>query len=254
MPEVQEIISQIIECNGCDLRKNIIKHYGEKINSPYDTFHFYYSQSDIKIARFIAIMQNPNPPKEGEIKKPSIIDGDEKFIAANRQFLISWLKTKNGSFLEKFVKILRKYKLLEYVIGDPNFDGSFLKDFLFTDIVKCKSYTKSVSPENVGTCHGKYLKKELEQFGKDKLIFVFSSRAWESIYDHYIYMPTQENIDKKLNKVTHVHGQLFKSEILNSYFIPLVHFSQLNNLLRNSYFEYLEEGLKEYSELIKHTN
>lgn len=44
------------------------------------------------------------------------------------------------------------------------------------------------------------------------------------------------------------HGKLFKSKFAGTYFIPLSHFSQVhfNKFLRNSYFDYLSEGLSEY--------
>ena len=193
-------------------------------------------------------MQNPNEGKgvnEEKENAPLREATENNVIDIHKEHLFVWLK-KNKSFLNKFIKKLNEYKLINYSEKDVNFKTRLLEDFLFTDVVKCRSRTENLNDHHIKTCGTTYLKNELEKFGKNKLIFVFSSRSWEFIHENYL---NDEPSYKDNNKISQEHGKLFFSKTMNSCFIPLAHFSQreFNNYLRNSYFDYLEEGLKNYS-------
>jgi hypothetical protein len=139
---------------------------------------------------------------------------------------------------------LKRNGLIKYDDLDAYLKGQFFSDFLFMDLVKCRADTDEIKDVHIDTCTQNYLYNELAMYGKNKLIFAFSSRTWEQICSEFI-----QELKPQERKVSNVHGRLYRSDTLPAYFIPLAHFSQrqYNNYLRNSYFDYLEEGIKKYS-------
>lgn len=248
---MQELIEEIKTCNkNCGLREIVCKSFG-KLNT-FNTFCFYYSENDIKTARFIMIMQNPGQGKNHENKeenKELLNATTANFIEINKKYLIKWLRADNKGFIEPFINKLFLHKLIEYKYSEEDsFQENLFRDFLFTDVVKCRTTTHHIN-NFVDICFANYLLKELKLIGSNKLIFVFGSRAWESIYHSDAFINKSEH-KKEMNKVSQAHGFWFASKMLNSYFIPLAHFSrvQFNKFLRNSYFYYLEDELKKNSE------
>jgi hypothetical protein len=238
-------IDALKNCDKCKLRSKITGLLGKRHNE-YHRFTFYYKQENVSKAKFLIIMQNPGFPKnkwyDGEYDD-LLRANDNNVIDLHRKWLLVWLRKINPHFFTEFIKVLRSYNLINYdLTNDDIFDNSFLSDFIFTDLVKCRSTTADIDSFSID-CFNNYLKEELEMIGKNKLIFTFSTRTWEIIYKNYI--GEDYSNDKK---VTKVHGKVFYSAKLNSHFIPLVHFSQtqFNNYLRNSYFYYFSEGIEEY--------
>lgn len=237
--------NQIVKCHSCELRNLVAKNYKPK--NKYHSFGFYYEPKDIEKSKYVIVMQNPVWPKgwknSEEYKELSQIKS-ARFISTSKKYLVQWLSKKNKTFSEKFFGALKEYKLVEYDDLKNYMENKFLSDFLVTDLVKCRTETKDIKPEHIEKCSKQYLFNEIIHCAKNKLIFAFSSRTWEVLYREFI--PEQNSDDKK---VSNAHGKLFSSKIPNSYFIPLAHFSQrqFNYYLRDSYFDYLKKGLKEYT-------
>lgn len=253
---IDQIVNKIKYCNlnDCNLRKRACVTLGTPLTAEVN-FSFYYNETDLKSAKYICIMQNPNlwNGYKGSPEFNEYLDGKADIIELHKKKLWEWLSTKNGTFLKKFLESISKNNIpiSNYVSNQDLSNNNVLEDFLFTDVVKCRAKTNDITPYT-HVCFKNYLEKELEYVGKGKLIFVFSSRAWNQIYDKYL-KPNSDS-DTKINfKITNSHGRLFYSSILESYFIPLAHFSrtQFNNYLRNSYFDYFEEGLAEYSKILQ---
>ena len=247
-----EIIEQIRECTKCNLRNLVCKSFGKR--DTFNTFCFYYSEAEVREARFIMIMQNPGQGTDYATTDENIElihATSNNFIEINQKYLLKWLRGKNKAFIKPFINKLKEHGLVSYSFSeDGNYENSLLKDFLFTDVVKCRA-TTSETKEYVDTCFNNYLVHELKLFGENKLIFVFGTRAWTTIYKHDEFVDkTKSDNHKQMHLVSQAHGFLFPSKIPNTFFIPLSHFSQtqFNKFLRNSYFDYLEQGLKQYSE------
>lgn len=241
-------IKEIKNCEACGLRSDINQLLADKKVNNYQTFCHYYSKEDANKAKFLFIMQNPLLPKnwvnEPEFQQLGNISSDKDAIKTYRAGLMTWLKDKNKKFFSEFIASLNKYKVHNYSIEDDDFDNKFLADFIVTDLVKCRASTPDTN-QYVNSCFNQYLKRELDEIGRDKLIFVFSSRTWDALYATYFKGTTEY---KDYNKIVKAHGRLFYNTTLNSSFIPLAHFTgqQLSGYLRESYFDYFKEGLDEY--------
>jgi len=242
--------NEITKCHSCNLRQSFENKYSN--TNKYHSFTFYYEPKDVKKSKYIIVMQNPGLPKNWENKPEyqelSQIKGN-RFISTSKKYLIEWLKEENMNFCKSFFAVLREYGLIQFNDFDEYLKNNFLYDFIVTDLVKCRAGTEEVDSENIKTCSNRYLFNEIEHYGKNKLVFAFSSRTWEFLYSKFI---TEQNNQNK--KVSNAHGKLFPSKIANTYFIPLAHFSQrqFNNYLRDSYFYYLKEGLKDYKKISPH--
>jgi uracil-DNA glycosylase len=129
----------------------------------------------------------------------------------------------------------------------------YLDDFYFTDLIKCRVETKKLDKEKdcYDRCFDSFLEFEME-YVKPKLIFAFSTRTWQTLKNRItMSIVNKENNDNLT--LAKVHGYLFKAIDKDCFIIPLFHMSQrsFNNLLRDSYFDYLKEGLKKFTELKK---
>ena len=237
-----KILTDILDCNKCSLKKTF--------DSEFHSVTFYYTEANAKSCRYIMILQNPGIPKNWKKRneyKALLNTNRSKFIDISQEYLYEWLYKKNYNFSEKFFSALKRNNLINYNDLELYLKGQFFSDFLFMDLVKCRADTAEIRDLHIDTCTENYLQKEIEVYGKNKLIFAFSSRTWEHISYKFI-----RGLKPEERKVSNVHGLLFRSDTLPAHFIPLAHFSQrqYNNYLRNSYFEYLDEGLKKYSALV----
>jgi hypothetical protein len=257
MNSCDEIVKDVIECPRCELRNDLIEEYGD--NCKYCSFAFYYSQQDIdkNKYKYIMIMQNfalhNNWDKEEEYHTYSRLKEGDDIIKIMQCYLKKCFKEDNKHFSEQFFNILREYHLIMYNNLEEYFDNYFLSEFIVTDLVKCRANTEKVSDRQIKTCAEYYLCKELKNYASGKLIFTFSSRTWKFLYHSEEIQPKLVNDnhnDSEQDKISNIHGMLFRSEKLNAHLIPLAHFSkrQFNYYLRNSYFNYLEDGLKKYTD------
>jgi uracil-DNA glycosylase len=243
---------EIAECRECNLRQLFTEEY--KGSNKYHSFTFYYDPQKVEKSKYIIVMQNPGLPKNwSNLKEYQMLSQTkhDNFISISREYLIQWFRNENTNFHEKFFNVLKEYGLVQFNNLDNYLKNNFLSDFIVTDLVKCRAKTEKIKSENITVCSNRFLFNEIHHYGKNKLVFAFSSRAWESLYSKFI--EDQNNDDRR---VSNSHGKLFPVINTNLYFIPLAHFSQrqYNNYLRESYFDYLKEGLEQYRKLFPHNN
>lgn len=89
-----------------------------------------------------------------------------------------------------------------------------------------------------------YLRDEL-QYVDPEVVFVFGGDAWSLLRSQMDITP-EVALDIDLSKVTEAHGYPFRiTTPVETTVIPLVHFSGriYHSLLRDSYFDYLADGL-----------
>jgi uracil-DNA glycosylase len=167
-----------------------------------------------------------------------------ELISLHRSFAISWLVQRNADFAEKFVETCD-----EHGIATPEDDwrdyieqGRFFDDFYLADVVKYRTDSHNHN-QRIASYRG-YLRDEIH-YVDPELVFVFGGDAWSLLRSQMTLTP-QETIDIDPSKVTEAHGHPFRTTTpVETTIIPLVHFSGrvYHSLLRDSYFDYLEEGL-----------
>lgn len=210
-------------------------------------------------ARIGMLMQNPGIGSK--LNKEKLENSKKQFESYKKKFesdtnnIGEWISSKPYyKFFKTFFKLLKSKGLISFDEFDNYTKGGNLyNDVYFFDVVKCKKNTENVTPCNLTNCPNKFFYEEFKLFNKLEFIFVFGARTWEVFKKKF---PKTELVDKGLKieskTVTQIHGYLYKSDIdgRSVYVIPLVHMSPriFNNLLRNSYFDYLEEGLVKYAE------
>lgn len=179
--------NEIIKCHSCDLRQLFAKKY--RNSNKYHSFTFYYEPKDAKKSKYIIVMQNPGLPKNWknseEYQALSRIEG-HGFISTSKKYLIQWLRKENANFCKDFFAVLRKYGLIQFDDFDEYLENNFLSDFIVTDLVKCRAGTEEINSENIKICSNRFLYNEIEHYGKNRLIFAFSSRTWEFLYSKFI--------------------------------------------------------------------
>jgi len=218
----------------------------------YYPFSFYYETCKVASQRFMFIMQNPGQisgfEKSAEYKDLLNNANEDNFTEVMRKWFSIWLLGKNKNFSINFFETLRRSGLISYdsiqdYIGHES--GGFYEDFIVTDLVKCRKDTKDIANENIEICGNTYLSKEIDSHNNIELIFSFSTRTWE-----YLRKTKLKSQDNTL-PVSNAHGRLYKLDNSDKYIIPLAHFSQtiFNYYLRNSYFDYLKDGLQSFTSI-----
>ncbi|MBW3110286.1 uracil-DNA glycosylase family protein [Bacillus sp. MCCB 382] len=252
---MREIIEDVYDCTDCNHKKSCDR--------------IIYEQQ--QIPQIAVVLQNPGTPpediKEAENKSLRGMNNAEK-AAYHSGELKKWIvSTSNGNqqFFLRFFSLLYKNNLIRSQIQNVQDlkmyvdSGQVFKDVYFTDGLKCRGETKDFSHKHFKYCMGKYLKREILALENLKLLFVFSTRSWEAF--NSVYDLKQIQVSKvESKKVAQVHGYVFRTEIgveeknenRKVHVIPLVHMSQVsrNNTLRDSYFDYLEEGMEYFSKVV----
>lgn len=249
--ENKEIDSEILEIvTSVDKKEDYCEECPLKYPLKKNDWAFYNYQLNKR--KHMLIFQNPgdNPDKIERDELEKAKDDIHKKIEAMRGGLKRWIHQKNKKFFEKFFKTLQKEKIQ---IGFSDFkqyceQEEYLNYFYIADLVKCRK-TK-LGKREIEHCFN-YLKEEIK-YVKPKLIFIFGGLAWNKIREEYGLDPKFINkniVSENLGKITNVHGYLFKLKD-DIFVIPLAHMSQkqYNNLLRESYSDYLKEGLKKFKE------
>lgn len=167
-------------------------------------------------------------------------------VNVNQRYLKDWLLGKNKQFAETFFSILREFDLIEYDDLDSYLEQAFYDDFVLTDLVKYRVTTQELSSSKGGNAElscDAFLKPELMALDPD-LVFCFGSYCWPVLYRNLDLEPVEGGAQAMTSTVTNAHGFIYESN--STYVLPLMHFSRQNQSLRNSYFEYLREGLANY--------
>jgi uracil-DNA glycosylase len=239
-----ERIEECSECElNCKLKKNQYCFYGIT-GKP----------------KYMIIMQNPGLPKNSKDYKNEVLELEkEKEFAAKieiwQKYFKKWV-VKNKVFFEEFFENLKKFGLIKFDSFQTYVEHQMFNDFYVTDAVKCRASTKELKDDHFDKCFKNFLKKEIDYLNP-KLIFAFSSRTWNILKEK---MDKMENIEKappikeceaKGHKheptLVQAHGYLY-SRGNERFIIPLAHMSkrQLQFYLRNSYFDYLPDGLEAF--------
>lgn len=165
-------------------------------------------------------------------------------VSLNRRFATSWLVQRNSEFTEKFVSICTDHGLIspsepwdEYVRS-----GAFFDDFYLADVVKYR--TDDHGTRHRTAAYEEYLAEELRRIDPD-VLFPCGGVAWSLLRSEFDLSP-RDDLPGDPSKITDAHGYLFDATApVDSAVIPAVHFSGqvYHTLLRDSYFEYLDEGL-----------
>lgn len=256
MDSLHQIFEDVKGCNEC-----------ESISM--NGFTFY--DIGVKQQKIMMILQNPGFPTAGDLGT-RVTEEQQKDdlpfhqrIRWHQKYFLDWLKKDNNKFSHRFVDTLIKHSIISHPYDswtqylEENNSPNFFDDFYVTDVIRCRAQTSRLRNEYAHNCF-QYLKREIELV-QPKLIFVFSSRSWNEFYKTFrpnlqLLCPSTKLMnnyidpDRKSTIVSNIHGfcYIFKYADIKSFVIPLVHFSQRirNNMLRDSYFDYLEEGLNCY--------
>lgn len=116
----------------------------------------------------------------------------------------------------------------------------------FTDCIKCESTDKDIQEHRKHT--SQCLRDELSLLEEAVLFITVGGEAWDTIRDlvgplspvQYSYQHLRHPLPTNL---TNVHGVLFENASTGQFVIPLTFPGGQTNALRNSYVEYLREGL-----------
>jgi uracil-DNA glycosylase len=109
-----------------------------------------------------------------------------------------------------------------------------------------KYRTDDHSDRHYRAAYEAFLREELAELDPE-VLFVFGGSAWDTVRGQAALQPPADlNADQ--SNITAVHGYPFTATApTETTVVPLVHFSGriYHSLLRDSYFEYLSEGLSE---------
>ncbi|WML43135.1 hypothetical protein [Neobacillus sp. PS3-40] len=242
-----DIAEQVYTCKVCPHANTFERIYYQQRSTPHIAF----------------ILQNPGSPNKKDKEQLDKIKNESSEFKASfhTKGLKNWLLDNgkgNTEYFYKFFRLLYKSKLIETAISEiddfrdyVNNDNLF-NDVYFTDAVKCVGKTKDMDKlvDVFDNCVNSYLVKEFSLLENLEYIFVFSTRGWNAfrnIFNEYecVSNPSLDNFT-----VAQSHGYVFNVNISNEHerivkAIPLTHMSKTNrnNTLRDSYFDYLEEGL-----------
>ena len=219
-------------------------------------------------AKIMFVFNNPGPNAEKslqdicrkELKSGKDIIRYYDVGADGNGGLFGWIRGKkepeNGKFYEKV------FGPIEKALGQKN----ILNESYFTEAVKCadkKEGSKTYRANKARKMCRSILEKEIDII-KPSLIICFGRNAFDSLKDIFGI----ENIEKygEIRKkgnlniksgITKLHGYLFKTKIRNSnqscFIMPLAHYTGQgrNSTLRDSYTDYLKEGITEYQKATK---
>lgn len=171
--------------------------------------------------------------------------------------LVEWMRSAREYF-RQFLAVLRTRNLIAYEDLDHYIKaGEIFHDFRFISAVAAPRKASILKAGRSGGSTGN-IDRELKGLPNLRLLFVFGMKNWEALYKRY--RPTLLNslTAPSSARITKVHGLPFSMKFGEQKIIviPLVQMDQkvFNNLLRNSYFDYLSEGLDIAGEHLLTTN
>lgn len=216
------------------------------------SYTFYHDWWDGETPKFVFLVQNPGPLVSGRhlddeaddlLKAVGAEDSYRRQVRVNQGYLEDWLWRRNQRFSEGFFPVLSDHGLISYDSLKGYLRGDFFDDFVLTDVVKYRVSTGEIDggvKGNAEVSYDEYLYPELEALDPD-LIFSFGSRCWKVLLRNLDLDAVGDG--ELTDTVTNAHGHAFRSD--DWYVIPLTHFSGRNTFLRDSYYEYLSEGIEQ---------
>lgn len=228
----EELTSAGVEVSSSDVNK-----------STYTYYHDWEREDPI----YAFIVQNP-----GQLQRRHEMEGIREaqspldYVRTYQKYAVDWLIEKNAHFSREFFPMLDRNGLISLDDGDWNryVREEFYDDFYLTDLVKYRVRTGDIDDEHRQAGLEEHLGPELRRLGPD-VVFAFSSRVWNTFLENLNPTPLSNGAGLD-SKVSRAHGYLYHIENpIDAYVVPLSHFSSrvYALLLRDSYFEYLADGL-----------
>lgn len=251
---------QLLEEGAKEIDEDTIRFRGTKLGPKALTkfsYTFYHDWERDESPQFVFLVQNP-----GTLVNRRHLDDEadellgavdaenpyRKQVRINRGYLKDWLLRRNRKFSVNFFPLLRERGLIEFDSLEQYLEGGFYADFVLTDLVKYRVSTSAIEGNRGGNAEVSYrtfLVPELDALNPD-LIFSFGSRCWQVFYRKQNLEPIQTEAELT-NSVTDAHGYAFQFD--DGCVIPLTHFSGRNTFLRNSYYDYLEDGIRSFDSM-----
>lgn len=212
--------------------------------STYTYYHDWESESP----SFGFFLQNPGtlkPRHEGRdlLAASNPLD----YVEVYQRYAAEWFVDKNEHFSGRFFPLLGDLGLIDIDDWKTYVQGKFFEDFYMTDLVKYRVTTGDIKAKHRTESYEEQLKHELEALDLE-LVFAFSSRLWKTLHEEVDLEGLTDGAPDS-DSVSSCHGHLYRAgEPLDSFVIPLSHYSGqiFGHYLRDSYFEYLEEGLMKF--------
>lgn len=170
----------------------------------------------------------------------------ERSSDPQRQALQEWMRSAKD-YCKRFLTILREREIITYENLEHYIDsGDIFRDIYF---LKPDGGARRPGVLKVTRTRGSTgnIDKVAKRLPNLRLVFVFSTKNWDVLYKKFRPSPARPDVTLTSTKITKVHGLPFVLDVnaRTILLIPLVQMDQkvFNNLLRNSYFDYLGEGL-----------
>jgi len=242
--DIEKIFNEIRDCARCPFKDKGFTFYADH-TTPYE---------------FMLVLQNPlstSKRRSLEMEEAESAHNLKQRVKVHQRYFSDWfLFRKNRKFIERFLNLFKEYKLIDLDNHEEYIKHEFFDDFYVTDLIKYWCTTSEIEEKHVEHAV-KHLQREISLV-KPRLIISFGTRVWEALKGQFklkAYQRWESKVDPDRDKetVSNVHGFLFKScspppnhEV---FVIPLVHLSARtrNMLLRDSYIQYLREGIQLYA-------
>lgn len=174
------------------------------------------------------------------------------YVDACRKILIGWL-TRTGDVWTQMARVLSQ------AVGGAKLTNieELVENVYFTDCVKCESNDKDFKYHRDHAATAAYLREELALLKNAVLIISSGGPAWDKVRElmnglspiDWRYRHLRANEPRTGSNLMDVHGVLFEDRTRGRFVIPLTFPGGRPNALRNSYIEYLEEGLAAFAEM-----
>jgi|GEM_PF-3862455 len=199
-----------------------------------------------RIGIFLPPPETVPAPRRGE-------PAAEGFADNQPQILTEWMKSAREYF-RQFLAVLRTRELIVYEDLDQYIKtGEIYNDFRFIAADATVRKSSILKAGRLGGSTGN-VDRDLKYLPNLRLLFVFGMKNWEALHKRYRLTLLGPRTLPSSTRITKVHGLPFCMEFGGQKIIviPLVQMDQkvFNNLLRNSYFDYLGEGLDAAGEFL----
>ena len=257
--KIEDIIKEIESCEECK------KIFPQKFRKRGYTFY----ADHVANYEFMMVLQNPlfnNKRHAAEKSEADRASSLRDRIKVHQSFFSKWfLSGPNKSFVKRFLELFKEKGLIAFDNLKDYVNGQFFSDFYVTDLIKYWCYTKEIK-DNHRKHAIKHLRKEIEAV-KPRLMLVFSTRVWDvflkEFESEYNLQPIkgwktikkQGDPERSEKKLANAHGFLFQGRYDKNrkfFVLPLFHLSVNARymLLRDSYFQYMKEGLEDYLKIV----